>query len=249
MLANVKFWYLNGKGISASSIQPITLCSVLCDQKVDVLAGKAAYIGGMKTLRFALAPVLASICFALPAAAEKLSLTELSTYLNSLGTVQADFVQKNDDGSSAKGVLVLKRPGRMRLSYGGANDPLVLGSGGQVAVFDPGSNEPPQRFPMSKTPLSLILAKDVDLSRAKMVVSHIEKNGDTIVRAQDPAHPEYGSIDLIFGDMPVLKAWVIHDESGGSTTVQLTKMRLGGSVRDAEFNVSAEARRRGTPLE
>ena len=203
----------------------------------------------MKTLRYALAPVIASICFALPAAAEKLSLKELSTYLNGLGTVQADFVQKNDDGSSAQGVFTLKRPGRMRLSYGGQNDPLVLGSGGQVAVFDPGSNEPPQRFPMSKTPLSLILAKNVDLTKAKMVVSHTEKNGDTVVRAQDPAHPEYGSIDLIFSGAPLLKAWVIHDEGGGSTTVQLTKMRLGGTVRDAEFNIRSEARRRGTPLE
>ncbi|MFT6168851.1 MAG: outer membrane lipoprotein-sorting protein [Celeribacter sp.] len=216
---------------------------------VDVMGRKEAYIDVMKTLRFALAPVIASICFALPAAAEKLSLKELSTYLNSLGTVQADFVQKNDDGSSAKGVLTLKRPGRMRLSYGGDNDPLVLGAGGQVAVFDPGSNEPPQRFPMSKTPLSLILAHNVDLSRAKMVVSHTEKNGDTIVRAQDPEHPEYGSIDLIFSGAPILKAWVIHDEGGGSTTVQLTKMRLGGTVRDAEFNIRSEARRRGTPLE
>lgn len=214
-----------------------------------VLHGKDAYVGRMKTLRYALAPVIASVCFALPAAAEKLSLNELSGYLNSLGTVQADFVQMNDDGSTSNGVLTLKRPGRMRLSYGGQDDPLVLGSGGQVAIFDPASNEPPQRFPMSKTPLSLILANDVDLSRAKMVVSHTEKDGDTIVRAQDPNHPEYGSIDLIFGDRPVLKAWVINDESGGSTTVQLTKMRLGGTVRDTEFNIRSEARRRGTPLE
>lgn len=210
---------------------------------------KSAYIECMKTLLHAIAPVIASVCFALPAAAEKLSLKEVSAYLNSLGTVQADFVQKNDDGSSSKGALILKRPGRMRLSYGGEGAPLVLGAGGQVAVFDPGSNEAPQRFPMSKTPLSLILASDVDLSRAKMVVSHTEKNGDTIVRAQDPEHPEYGSIDLVFGDRPILKAWVINDDSGGSTTVQLTKMRLGGAVRDSEFNIRSEARRRGTPLE
>ncbi|RPE64858.1 outer membrane lipoprotein-sorting protein [Pacificibacter maritimus] len=202
----------------------------------------------MKTLRLALAPVIASVCFAMPAMAEKLSLQDLSAYLNSLGTVQADFVQTNDDGSKSNGILTLKRPGRMRLEYGGGNDALVLGSGGQVAIFDPASNEPPQRFPMSKTPLSLILAKNVDLTTAKMVVSHTEENGDTIVRAQDPAHPEYGSIDLVFGDRPILKAWVINDDTGGSTTVQLTKMQLGGSVRDREFNIRAEASERGTPL-
>lgn len=210
---------------------------------------ESAYMRGMKTLRHALAPVLASVCLALPAAAEKLSLDTLSGYLNGLGTVQADFIQTNDDGTTLDGTLTIKRPGRMRLEYGSADDALVLGAGGQVAIFDPGSNEPPYRFPMSMTPLSLILARTVDLSTAKMVVSHTEVNGDTIVRAQDPEHPEQGAIDLIFGDAPILKAWVIHDSADAETTVQLTKMRLGGSVNDRVFNIRSEARRRGTPID
>lgn len=197
----------------------------------------------------ALAPALIALSAAAPAMAEKLPLSELSAYLNGLSTVEADFTQTNDDGSKSDGSVTIKRPGRMRLDYGGENEALVLVSGGQVAVFDPGSNEPPQRFPLSKTPLSLMLARNVDLTKAKMVVSHTEQNGDTVVRAQDPDHPEYGSIDLIFSATPVLKAWVIHDDTGGSTTVQLTKMKLGGSVSDREFNIRSEADRRGTPLD
>lgn len=203
----------------------------------------------MKLVRIALAPALVFLSTSLPAMAEKLSLKELSAYLNGLGTVQAEFSQTNDDGSKAKGLLTIKRPGRMRLEYGGINDPLVLGAGGQVGVFDPGSNEPPTRFPMSQTPLSIILARNVDLTTARMVVSHTEKNGDTIVRAQDPKHPEYGSIDLIFSATPVLKAWVINDDAGGRTTIQLTKMRLGGSVPDSKFNIRSEAKKRGTPID
>ncbi|WP_321367126.1 outer membrane lipoprotein carrier protein LolA [uncultured Celeribacter sp.] len=204
----------------------------------------------MKRFLTALAPAaLIALSTVAPAAAEKLSLSTLSNYLNSLGTVQADFVQTNDDGSRSNGQVTIKRPGRMRLDYGSGNDALVLVSGGQVGVFDPGSNEPPQRFPLSQTPLSVILKRNVDLNAAKMVVSHREENGDTIVRAQDPDNPEYGYIDLIFSATPVLKAWVIHDEGGGSTTVQLTKMSLGGSVSDREFNIRSEADRRGTPLD
>ncbi|WP_417253505.1 LolA family protein [Celeribacter sp.] len=204
----------------------------------------------MKRFLTALAPAaLIALSSVAPAAAEKLSLSTLSTYLNSLGTVRADFVQTNDDGSKSSGEVTIKRPGRMRLDYGGDNDALVLVSGGQVAVFDPGSNEAPQRFPLSQTPLSVILKRNVDLNAAKMVVSHREQNGDTIVRAQDPDHPDYGYIDLIFSATPVLKAWVIHDQGGGSTTVQLTKMSLGGSVADRTFNIRAEANRRGTPID
>lgn len=207
-----------------------------------------AYILGMKMFRFSLAPVLASLAFATPAVAEKLSLSTLSDYLNGLGTVSADFVQTNDDGSQSAGKLVIKRPGRMRLEYTDSAA-LVLTSGGQVAIFDPGSNEPPQRFPLNKTPLNLILKRNVDLTTARMVVSHTEQNGDTIVRAQDPAHPEYGAIDLIFGASPILKAWVVYDESGGETTVQLTKMQLGGRIADRDFAIHAEAKARGTPIE
>ncbi|WP_439104234.1 LolA family protein [Celeribacter marinus] len=198
--------------------------------------------------RIALAPALCLFALVAPAAAEKLSLAQLSQYLNTLGTVSADFVQTNDDGSKSNGVLTIKRPGRMRLEYAASND-LVLTAGGQVAVFDAGSNEPPMRFPLSKTPLNVILKNNVNLDQARMVVSHTEENGDTVVRAQDPSHPEYGSIDLIFSDTPILKAWIVHDDTGGSTTIRLTKMRLGGAVSDAKFNIGAEANRRGTPLE
>ncbi|WP_417250247.1 LolA family protein [Celeribacter sp.] len=201
----------------------------------------------MSILRFAIAPVFA-LAIAFPASAEKLSLSELSSYLNGLGTVEAEFTQINDDGSRSQGTLTIKRPGRMRLEYADS-EALVVTGGGQVAIFDPGSNEPPQRFPLSQTPLSLILKRNVDLTAARMVVSHTEKNGDTFVRAQDPDHPEYGSIDLIFGDRPILKAWIVNDDAGGSTTVQLTKMRLGGKLSDALFNITRIARDRGTPVD
>ncbi|MCA0041913.1 LolA family protein [Celeribacter litoreus] len=204
----------------------------------------------MKKFVAAVAPALIALTVATPALAEKLSLNTLSEYLNSLGTVQADFTQTNDDGSQSAGKVTIKRPGRMRLEYGGGlNDPLVIGAGGQVAIFDPGSNEPPQRFPMATTPLSLILGRNIDLSKEKLVVSHTEVNGDTVVRAQDPDHPEYGAIDLIFSDTPILKAWVIYDQSGGQTTVQLTRMALGGNANDRMFNIRYEADQRGTPID
>ena len=215
----------------------------------DVARRIRGYVGSMKVIRTALAPALVFACSAFPAFAEKLSLSEISAYLNGLGTVSADFTQLNDDGSRSTGVLTIKRPGRMRLEYGGQYDPLVLVSGGQVGVFDPGSNEPPTRFPLNQTPLSIILKKNVDLSTAKMVVSHTERNGDTIVRAQDPNHPEYGYIDLIFSDTPILKAWIIKGQDGSTTEMRLTKMRLGGNQPERKFSIRAEAKQRGTPID
>ncbi|SLN68517.1 lipoprotein chaperone [Aquimixticola soesokkakensis] len=192
-------------------------------------------------LAFAATTALAAV----PAAAEVVPLATLSQYLNGLGTVQAQFTQTNDDGSTSSGNVTIKRPGRIKLDYP-ADKTMVMGSGGQVAIFDGKSNEAPTRFPMATTPLNLILARDIDLTTSRMVTAHQEVNGDTMVRAQDPDHPEYGSIDLYFGGNPlVLKAWVVNDDAGGATTVQLTQMSLGGSVSDRLFNIRAEMSARG----
>jgi hypothetical protein len=66
-----------------------------------------------------------------------------------------------------------------------------------VGIIDPRSNER-QGFPLHRTPLKIILARNVDLTRERMVVGHSSDGVTTTVRAQDPKNPEYGSIDLVF---------------------------------------------------
>jgi len=82
--------------------------------------------------------LFAAACFVSSgASAEKIPLSDLSDYLNSLEMVEADFVQFHEDGSAASGRLLMKRPGRMRLEYGGLDAPLLMAAGGQFSVFDP----------------------------------------------------------------------------------------------------------------
>jgi outer membrane lipoprotein-sorting protein len=180
-----------------------------------------------------------------PALAEKIPLSNLSRYLNALTTAEADFTQVNADGTIATGRVIIRRPGRVRFEYAPPDGTLVLASNGQVAVFDAKSNQPPEQYPLRRTPLNLILAENVDLGRAKMVVGHSEEGNTTKVRAQDPEHPEYGSIDLIFTDGPVaLRQWVINDDAGNATTVILGEMKTGGDFPGSLFNISREAQSR-----
>jgi outer membrane lipoprotein-sorting protein len=114
-----------------------------------------------------------------------------------------------------------------------------------VAIFDSKSNQPPEQYPLSKTPLSIILDKNVDLSRAKMVVGHKVDGNTTRVRAQDPEHPEYGSIEMVFTSGPTeLRQWVIRDDSGAETTVILGEMKKGVKLGSSLFNVSIAASKR-----
>ncbi len=63
----------------------------------------------------------------------------------------------------------------------------------------------------------------------------------TTVTAQDPAHPEYGSIQLVFTANPIeLRQWVVTDDTGSETTVILNDVATGGSIGDRLFNIQAE---------
>lgn len=194
--------------------------------------------------RFALAPVL-SLALVVPALAEKIPLGELSRYLNSLKTAEAEFTQVNADGSISTGKVYINRPGRVRFEYAPPDRTLVLASGGQVAIFDAKSNLPPEQYPLARTPLNLILAQKVDLERARMVVGHTSDDKTTSVVAQDPEHPEYGTIRMVFGGQPTeLRQWVITDNTGGQTKVILGDLKKGATYQPSLFSINYEADRR-----
>ena len=197
----------------------------------------------MNLRSLALAPAFALV-FALPAAAEKISLNEISRYLNGLKTVVADFTQVNADGSVTPGRVFIHRPGRVRFEYKG-DSTLVLASGGQVAVFDKKSNTGAQQYPLSRTPLNIILADNVNLGRSGSVIGHAERKNATVVTAQDPQHPEYGNIQMVFTANPTeLRQWVVTDDTGKKTTVILGEMQKGVQIPPSRFSITAEAERR-----
>jgi outer membrane lipoprotein-sorting protein len=181
----------------------------------------------------------------LPALAEVIPLDTLSDYLNGLTTVEADFTQINADGTISTGRIYIKRPGRVRFEYAPPDRSLVIAGGQQVAIFDAKSNQPPEQYPLKRTPLNLILGRDIDLGRAEMVIGHDFDGTSTRVRAQDPENPEYGSIDLVFTADPVeLRQWVITDDLGDQTTVILGEMTKGGELGARLFDIVAETRAR-----
>ena len=189
--------------------------------------------------------LLAPLAFALltfPAmAAEKLSLTEISRYINDLKIAQAEFTQINADGTISTGTIYIRRPGRARFEYNPPSDALVIAGGQQLAIFDAKSNTGPTQYPLRRTPLNLILARNVDLSRADMVVGHSFDGTTTTVIAQDPDNPEYGTIALTFTDDPVeLRQWVITDDIGDQTTVILSRLEQVASLNNNLFNISRE---------
>ena len=185
------------------------------------------------------APVAAVLAAPAAQAAEKLPLSAISAYLNGLKTAKSPFTQINDDGTLSTGKLYLSRPGKARFQYDPPDDAAVIVGAGAVVIHDPKSNQPPESYPLNRTPLSIILAERVDLGRANMVVGHAFDGTATVVTAQDPENPDYGSIELMFTGNPVeLRKWVIHDASGARTTVILGALETGVELPLSLFSPS-----------
>jgi outer membrane lipoprotein-sorting protein len=194
----------------------------------------------------AAAVVIAVAALARPAAAAPLSLAELSGYLNGLGTVEAAFTQVNPDGTIATGRVQIARPGRIRFAYDPPERTLVLSDGQQVAVFDGKSNQPPAQYPLRRTPLHLILAPQVDLARARMVVGHRAEAGMTRVIMQDPDNPDLGTIELVFSADPIaLRQWVVTDAIGEQTMLILDELAKGAALDPNLFSIERELLARG----
>lgn len=176
-----------------------------------------------------------------PVLADAIKIETLSQFLNDLTTAQGNFTQINPDDSISTGRIFIHRPGRMRFEYDPPDPALVMAGGGQVAIFDGKSNEPPQQFPLKRTPLSVILARDVDLLRQNMIADHSSDGPTTTIRVQDPENPEVGYIELVFTDNPVeLRQWIIWDDVGSKTTVILGDMERDIDLAASLFSVQRE---------
>lgn len=200
-------------------------------------------------LCLALAPVLLAAPFA-QAQSAPIALSEISRYFNGFQVAEGDFTQINPDDTISTGRIMIQRPGRVRFEYDPPDANLVLAAGGSVNIFDARSNQGPTVYPLNRTPLNLILAANVDLTRARMVVDHFAEGPTTVVVAQDPDYPEYGTIRLVFSADPIeLRQWIITDDMGRETTVILGDLRLGGSLAPTLFSVDIEMQRRGISVE
>jgi len=154
------------------------------------------------------------------------AIAQANAYLASLENMQGDFLQVGPDGSVTEGKFYLRRPGRMRFEYNAPENLLVVADGTWVAVKD--SAAPAQRYPIASTPLSLFLARDINLSENARVLGVARQPGALLITIADRSGEAPGQITLIF-DQPrmQLRQWVVTDAQGLQTTVALRNVETG----------------------
>ncbi len=149
----------------------------------------------------------------------------IETYLNEIKSLSARFVQIGPSGELARGQLYMRRPGRLRFEYDPPTPILIVADGLWLVMHDKELGQV-DRFPLYETPLGVLVAKEVDLSKGVNVRRVQRQAGILRVTVTDADRPDEGSLTIAFSDPPLLlRQWNVLDAQGGVTNVSLTDIR------------------------
>jgi outer membrane lipoprotein-sorting protein len=192
-------------------------------------------------LALSLAPVALAL---LPAGAraQGTNVTAIDAYLRGLRSAEGRFRQTNPNGSTQTGRFMLQKPGRIRFEYDAPAGSMVIADGSRVGVFDPKSNRNPTTYPLSRTPLQILLREDLSLREPGMVLGATRDGDGTHLTVVDPRMPDQGRMVLTFAEEPVaLRSWVVQTPNGQRTRVALTEMRPGAQFERSLFSIDLAA--------
>ena len=107
-------------------------------------------------------------------------LNRLSDALNTIRSLKGEFVQLDPNGAMEQGEVYIQKPGKMRFEYKPPSTVLVVSDGMNVAVFNKKLNTK-DRYPLSTTPLNILLSDHVNLKGSSSVIGIDRKPGEIVV--------------------------------------------------------------------
>nr|WP_244493849.1 outer-membrane lipoprotein carrier protein LolA [Aureimonas sp. AU4] len=159
----------------------------------------------------------------------------VADHFSSVKSMRGEFVQFDAAGNQSEGTFALERPGRIRFDYKGT--PVrVIADGSQVAVNNRKLNTW-DLYPLSKTPLKLLLDQRIDLSGAN--IQSVKEGPDlTTIVMGDKSIFGSSRITMMFDPSTYdLRQWTIRDAQGKDTTVMIYNVQDGASVDKDQFSI------------
>ncbi len=188
------------------------------------------------SLCFAGAPALAAKSMTLTAA-QTASVNLISDYINGFEHLKGEFTQISPKGNLSRGVFHISKPGRMRFEYAPPN-PFLIVSDGRWLTIKNRDKEKGDQFPLSQTPLRLVLNDKVDLVRDTNIIELVTADGLITLTLEDKKESLGGGrLILVFDEArKELQQWVVVDGKNRRTTVTLENI-VAGEAPDPQLFV------------
>lgn len=199
----------------------------------------------LPTRRAVLAGALAAALLPAGASAitdeERKILAEITQKLAGVKTMNGEFVQFDPNGAQRQGKFYIARPGRVRFQYAPPTTVSVIADGKSVLVFDK-KLQTYDIWPLSQTPLRLLLDSGLDLAQSTRV-KRVSVAADLVeVELHDETRFSSGILNLVFDrNTYELRQWTVTDQQGLQTMVTLYNVETGNQLSGDLFKIDYAA--------
>lgn len=170
--------------------------------------------------------------------AQRTTVRQIGNYVSSLATLQGRFTQLGPNGEFTEGTFFLQRPGKMRFEYAPPNPVLVVADGFWVGIEDR-KKKRTEKYPLSATPLNLLLDEKVDLLQNARIVGFEESDEAIAITLEDQVGDAPGQLTLYFGKPDLaLKQWTVIDAQGLTTQVSFFDLVSGTKLNQRLFLIN-----------
>ena len=171
-----------------------------------------------------------------PANAASDTAQKIADHFSGVSTMTGEFVQFGPRGEQTGGKFFIQRPGKVRFNYEPPSGFRVI-SDGKSVVIDNTKLNTMDLYPLSKTPLKLLLDERIDLSGRK-VKSVKEEDDLTTIQLADRQFFGNSTITMMFDPKSYdLRQWTITDPQGKDTTVMIFNVKQGVKIDPSLFKV------------
>ena len=161
---------------------------------------------------------------------------KIADHFSSVKTMTGEFVQFGPRGEQTGGKFFLERPGKIRFNYEKPS-PMRVISDGRSVVIGNSKLRTWDIYPLSKTPLALLLDDRIDL-KSKMVRDVKEEPDLITIKLGDKSLFADSTITMMFDPKSYdLRQWTITDNQGKDTSVMIFNTQTGLTFDKSVFTI------------
>lgn len=170
------------------------------------------------------------------AAADPSAAQKIADHFSSVKTMMGEFVQFGPRGEQTGGKFFIQRPGKLRFNYEKPSPMRVIADGKNVVIGNV-KLKTWDLYPLSKTPLSLLLSEKIDLGN-KLVRDVKEEADLTTIVLGDKTIFGDSTITLMFDPKTFdLRQWTITDVQAKDTSVMIFNVQNGVQLDPSVFEI------------
>jgi outer membrane lipoprotein-sorting protein len=169
---------------------------------------------------------------------------KIADHFSSVKTMMGEFVQFGPRGEQTGGKFFIERPGKLRFNFEDPSPIRVIADGNNVVIGNM-KLKTWDIYPLSKTPLSLLLASRIDLGN--QMVRNVKEESDltTIVLGNKTVFGD-STITMMFDSKTYdLRQWTITDAQNKDTSVMIYNVQNGVNLDEKVFTIPYEDVRKG----